>query len=181
VNAQDIETYLADLGAALGNLGVQQPLRILMVGGAYMLTQVGNRQVTKDIDILLEDIPDSSSSPLYLPFQAAARSVAAQHALPTNWINDVIGDALRNYGPTPQGTLWRSYGPLEVYVPDAEYILTLKILAGRGQDLLDAEAICQQIGVSTRDQAQRLVDTYITDSQAKQMSGVDATLAALFP
>lgn len=181
VNTQDIETYLADLGAALVSQGIQQPVRILMVGGAYMLTQIGNRQVTKDIDVLLEDIPDPSASPLYRPFQAAARAVATQHNLPTNWINDVIGDALRNYGPTPQGTLWRVYGPLEVYVPDAEYILALKILAGRAQDLLDAEAICQRLGVSTRAQAQQILDSYITDSQIQQVSGVDATLAALFP
>ncbi len=181
MNAQDIETYLADLGLALGNLGVQRPFRLLMVGGAYMLTQVGNRSATKDIDVLLEDIPDPSASPLYLPFQAATRVVAAQHTLPANWINDVIGDALRAYGPTPAGTLWRVYGPLEISIPTADYILALKILAGRAQDLLDAEAICQQLGVSTRAQAQGIVDAYITDSLVQQMSGVGATLGALFP
>lgn len=181
MNAQDIEAYLADLGLALGNLGVQRPFRVLMVGGAYMLTQIGNRPTTKDIDVLLEDIPDHSASPLYLPFQAATRAVAVQHTLPTNWINDVIGDALRAYGPTPTRTLWRVYGPLEVYVPNADYMLALKILAGRAQDLLDAEAICQQLGVSTRAQAQRMVDTYITASLIQQMSGVDTTLDALFP
>lgn len=181
MNAQDIETYLAELGLALGNLGVQQPIRVLMVGGAYMLTQVGNRQVTKDIDILLEDMPDPNVSPLYRPFLAATRAVAAQHALPTNWINDVIGDALRNYGPTPQGTLWRAYGPLEVYIPDAEYILALKILAGRRRDRADIRALCQQLGVSTRADAQRIIDTYITDQQIMGLNHVDSTLARLFP
>jgi hypothetical protein len=30
---QDIETYLAELGQTLQDLGVQQPVRILLVGG----------------------------------------------------------------------------------------------------------------------------------------------------
>ena len=181
MDAQDIETYLADLGVALGSQGVQRPFRILLVGGAYMLTQIGNRPATKDIDVLLQDVPDPSAWPLYRSFQAATRAVAAQHTLPANWINDVIGDALRDYGPIPQGTLWRVYGPLEVYVPDAAYILALKIVAGRAQDIQDARALCQQVGVSTRADAQHIVDTYITDQHIKRLHRVDKTLVQLFP
>ncbi len=58
MNAQDIEDYLAELGQELARLGIQAPFRILMVGGAYMLTQVGNRKTTRDIDVLLEDMLD---------------------------------------------------------------------------------------------------------------------------
>ncbi len=50
MQAQDIITYLAELGQELQNLGVQYPVRILLVGGAYMLTQVHNRPTTNDID-----------------------------------------------------------------------------------------------------------------------------------
>ena len=146
-----------------------------------MLTQVGNRPATKDIDILLTDLPDPSMSPLYHPFQAAVRAVAVRHALPPSWINDVIGDALRNYGPVPRGTLWRAYGPLDVYVSGADYVLALKVLAGRPQDMADARALCQQLGVSTRDEARRILDTYITDNQIKRTNVVEATLRQLFP
>lgn len=103
LNARDIEAYLAELGQELQHAGVAQPVRLLMVGGAYMLTQIGNRPSTKDVDVLLEDIPDPSASPLYLPLQSAVRAVAARHGLPLNWVNDVIGGALRNYGPPPDG------------------------------------------------------------------------------
>lgn len=128
MNARDVETYLADVGQELGRAGLPpHGLRILMIGGAYMLTQVGNRPATEDIDILLTDLPDPSASPLYRPFQSAVRAVALRYALPANWLNDVIGDALRNYGPVPQGTLWRSYGPLDVYIPNADYVLALEI------------------------------------------------------
>ncbi len=43
MHAQDIETYLAALGQALQDLRAQRPMRILLVGGAFMLTQVRNR------------------------------------------------------------------------------------------------------------------------------------------
>ncbi len=36
MQAQDIEHYLADLGQALAELGQQPPLRLLLVGGAFM-------------------------------------------------------------------------------------------------------------------------------------------------
>jgi hypothetical protein len=181
MTAQDIESYLAELGQELQAAGVTQPIRILMVGGAYMLTQLGNRATTKDIDVLLEDIPDPSVSSLYLPFQQAVRAVAARHGLAANWINDVIGDALRNYGPTPTGTPWRVYGPLEVLVPERAYILALKLLAHRTQDEADIRILCQELGIGKRDEARRILDTYITDDTMKQLSDVNAALDTLFP
>lgn len=181
MNAQEIETYLTDLGQALAQQGVHQPVRLLMVGGAYMVTQTGNRPATKDVDVLLVDIPDPAASPQYVPFQVAVRTVAAQHGLPANWLNDVIGDALRNYGPIPPGVLWRAFGPLEVSIPPADYIFALKVLAGRPDDLTDAQALGRQLGLLTRTQARRIVETYITDTQVLTTLGVDQTLATLFP
>ena len=37
MQARDIERYLAELGAELKQRGIKQPLRILIIGGAYML------------------------------------------------------------------------------------------------------------------------------------------------
>ena len=93
----------------------------------------------------------------------------------------MIGDALRNYRPTPTGTIWRVYGPLVVLVPERDYILALKLLAHRPQDEADIRVLCNELGVSTRDEARRILDTFITDDQIKQVSQVDAALALLFP
>jgi hypothetical protein len=79
--AQDIEIYLADLGQELLSLGVQQPIRILVVGGAFMLTQVRNRPSTQDVDVLLKDIADPSASPVYQTLKTAVRTVASRHQL----------------------------------------------------------------------------------------------------
>lgn len=181
MNAQEIEAYLAELGQELQNAGITQPIRLLMVGGAYMLTQIGNRSSTNDVDVLLEDVPDPRASPVYLPFQTAVRTVAVRQGLPVNWINDVIGDALRNYGPLPTTTVWRVYGPLEVRIPGREYILALKLLAHRADDQADILALCHDLGITSRSDARRILDTYITDDQIKQLNDVDTALAQLFP
>ncbi len=70
---------------------------------------------------------------------------------------------------------------LEVYVPPAEYILALKLLAGRQKDRDDIYALCQQLKIRTRKQAQRLVDRYILDKQIQQMNDLDDTLNLFFP
>jgi hypothetical protein len=153
MDAPEIEARLADLGQELQAAGVGQPIRILVVGGAYMLTQLHNRSSTRDVDVVLKDIDDPSTSPLYPAIQAAVRAVAQQHSLPATWLNDVISDALRAQGVVPEGSLWRVFGPLEVFMPEPEYILAFKLLAGRPQDMPDIQALNTQLGISSRVQA----------------------------
>ena len=179
--AQDIEAYLADLGRVLQQLRVQRPVRILMVGGAFMLTQVQNRPTTNDVDIVLRDIDDPMTSPLYQTFKAAVRAVANRNRIPVTWINDLIGDFLRNVSVLPEGVLWRQYSMLEVYIPEAEYMLALKLLAGRSKDRNDILALCQLLKVRTRPQAQQIVDRYIPNKQLQHLHDLDDTLNDVFP
>jgi hypothetical protein len=37
MQAQEIEHYLAELGAALQSQGITKPVRLLLIGGAYMM------------------------------------------------------------------------------------------------------------------------------------------------
>ena len=103
------------------------------------------------------------------------------HALPGNWLNDLIGDFLRGTGTAPEGTLWRTFALLEVYIPPSEYILALKLFAGRPKDRDDSIILCQQLQIRTRAQAQRLVDRYIPDTQLQLLNHLDETLDDLFP
>lgn len=84
---------------------MQHPVRVLLVGGAFMLTQVKNRQTTDDIDVLLIDVEDATISPLYHIFKTAVRAVARENKIPVTWLNDVIGDFLRDASNVPEGTL----------------------------------------------------------------------------
>lgn len=131
MQAEDIETYLADLGQELQRMGQQQPVRLLLVGGAFMLTQFHNRVATKDVDVLLKDVDDSTTSSLYQTFD--------------------------------------------------DYILALKLLAGRTKDRKDIQVLCQQLRIHSRQQAQQIVDRYIPDKQVQQLNKLDKKLAAAFP
>jgi hypothetical protein len=181
MQAQDIEHYLADLGQALAEMGQQHPLRLLLVGGAFMLTQLGSRRTTNDIDVVVKDMNDLTASSLSQILKSGARTVAMRNQIPVTWINDVIGDFLRDTSRIPQGTLWRTYGPLEVYVPEGAYILALKLLAGRPKDRGDIQDLCAQLHIQTRIQAQTIVDRYIPDKQVQQINDLERTLDTLFP
>lgn len=179
LSSQDVEYYLSELGAELQQRGTGV-IRVLMVGGAYMLTQTPNRAATKDVDVLLLDIDDPALSPDYPQLQSAVRAVASVHQLPTSWFNDVVGDALRMNGPIPSGTLWKSYDKLEIYIPPSDYMLALKLLAGRPQDVGDIRSLVQSLQVTSRAEAQQVLDRYI-DQGIQTANNASDTLDRLFP
>lgn len=180
MQAQEIEEYLAQLGQELGDRGVQQPVRMLLIGGAFMLLQVQNRLTTDDVDVVLKDIEDTSISLLYQQLNSAIQAIARRHGLKGNWLNDMMGDALRDNGDIPPGTLWRTYGVIELYLPPKEYILALKLMAGRTKDRADIRALCQLLNIHDRQQAQSLVDLYVPDKQLQELSDLDDTLEEFF-
>jgi len=49
---------------------------------------------------------------------------------------------------------------MDIYLPQADCMLALKLLSGRPRDEEDIAALCQQLNISTREQAQALVDRY---------------------
>ena len=51
MQSKDIEKYLAQLGQELADLHIQKPVRVLMIGGAYMLLQADMQRSTDDMDI----------------------------------------------------------------------------------------------------------------------------------
>ncbi len=92
-----------------------------------------------------------------------------------------MGDFLRGTGTAPEGTLWRTYGMLAVYVPPSDYILALKLFAGRPKDREDIASLCQLLQIQTRAQAQQLVDRSIPNKQVQQLNHLEDTLDEWFP
>ena len=81
----------------------------------------------------------------------------------------------------PRGKLWRRYGPLHVYAPPKQYILALKILAGRDQDLADCRILLPQTRIRTRRQAQRMLDRYLLpEAQQDEAKTIASSLDVLF-
>ena len=180
MQAQEIERYLVQLGQELVNMQVRQRVRILLIGGAFMLLQMQSRRTTDDIDVFLKDIEDTTVSPLYQQLSTAVRTIATRNHLRGNWFSDIMGESLRENGQVPVGTLWRTFGMLDVYLPPKDYILALKLMAGRQKDREDITALSKHLKIRTRQQAQMLVDRYIPNRQWQQLNDLDATLDDFF-
>lgn len=180
MEARDIERYLADLGAALKNRGVKKPLRMMLIGGAYMLVLENAPRSTEDIDIFW--LEADAFERMREVVSACMLEVARKHMLPPNWFNFLTQVILMQDIYIPDGTLWKRFGPLHIYIPPREYILALKITAGRPKDLDDCAILLPKTPIQTIEQARELLNTYILpEAQEEYAEQIEKSLDTLFP
>jgi Nucleotidyltransferase of unknown function (DUF6036) len=159
MEAEDIERYLAELGAELKNRGLKKPVRILLIGGAYMLLLANAPRSTKDIDIFWLD--EDGLQRAYAPLRESVQVIKQKHDLDADWLNYLAQMLMYDEVIVPDGKLWKRFGPLHVYAPPREYILALKIAAGRDKDLADCAILLSKTRIRTREQAQQVVERYL--------------------
>ncbi|MDA8066071.1 MAG: hypothetical protein M0031_11350 [Thermaerobacter sp.] len=146
----EVERYLRELAEELSARGREG--EILLVGGAAMLLSIGNREATRDLAAYLGENPSD--------IREAARAVAARHELPEDWLNDAVKGFF--FGTPPQ-ELWAEYPGLRVFVAKPEYVLAMKAVAGRPQDVQDLVALIQRLGLSSARQALDIVERYVPE------------------
>ena len=180
MQSQEIERYLAELGAALQSQGIKKPVRMLLIGGAYMMLLANAPRTTDDIDMFwVEEGEDFQKA--YLAVRDGVQTIASKYTLHLNWFNYLAQMLIYDKVIMPRGKLWRRYGPLHVYVPPKEYILALKILAGRDKDIADCRILLPQTHVRTRRQVQRMLNRYILpDAQKDEAETIQYSLDVLF-
>ncbi len=179
MEAEDIERYLTDLGAELKNRGLKKPVRVLLIGGAYMLLLAKATRSTKDIDIFWLD--EDGFQRAYAPLRESVQVIKQKHNLDADWLNYLAQMLMYDEVIVPDGKLWKRFGPLHVYAPASEYILALKITAGRQKDLDDCAILLLKTKIQTRQQAQQLLDRYILpDGQQKNAESIENALNRLF-
>ena len=180
MQVQEIEHYLAELGAALKNQGITKPVRMLLIGGAYMMLLANAPRTTDDIDIFwMEEGEDFQKARQAL--RDGVQAIASKYALPPNWFNYLTQMLIYDKIIMPRGKLWKRYGPLQVYAPPKEYIFALKVLAGRDQDLADCRILLPQTRIRTRKQAQRVLDRYLlSEAQQEEAETIASSLDVLF-
>lgn len=180
VKAEDIEKYLSQLGQELLKRGVQEPIHLLLIGGAYMLLLTNTPRNTDDIDIFWLEEEEGLQRALR-PLQEGVNAVAEANQIDPNWLNYMTQLLMYDLVIVPDGTLWKTYGPLHIYAPPQEYILALKIFAGREKDIEDCKILLQQGTITSRQQAQALLDRYILpDAQQNNSEIIERTLNTLF-
>jgi hypothetical protein len=179
MEAEEIESYLTELGSELQARGVKKPVRILLIGGAYMLLLAYAPRSTKDIDMFWLD--EDGLERAYTPLRESVQAITQKHTLDTGWFN-YLAQMLTNHEViVPRGKLWKRFGPLHVYAPEVEYILALKITAGRQKDLDDCAILLPKTKIQTRKQAQQVLDRYILPSgQQKNAERIENALNRLF-
>jgi hypothetical protein len=182
MNSSEIEKYLQALGDELATRGVQKPVRVMVVGGVFMLINIRNRRATADVDIVLMDIESMSYLPLSdraKQFRAAVWAVAKKMKLPRNWMNDDSSLFVTSFLSDTDARLWKRFNKLEVFFPSKEAVFAMKIIAFRDKDQGDIEALCKQLRVFTRAQAQAIMDRYVTEVGQRE-NLVARTLDRLF-
>ncbi len=185
---ETIDLLFEALGAELARRGFQR-VRLLIVGGVFMLLEVGNRPSTQDVDAIFMDLPTATQ--LHPPpetqlFLEAVKAVGSTFQMPPkqqqHWLNDDAALFVQDlvFGPPPPARLWKTFHDvLEVYLPSKEAILVSKLMAFREKDRRDVEALCTLLHIETREQAQLLVDRFV-ELKWQQEHRLNETLDDLF-
>jgi hypothetical protein len=157
-------------------------VQLVIFGGVFMMVQVQNRNSTRDVDVHLLNIPSMTDAPLAREtkkFQTALQVVAKVHRIKKTWLNDDGSMFYTGFAPNAQAHLWKRFNKLEVYLPEMDVILVLKLMGYRRKDQKDIAALCRRLGVHTRKQAQSLINDYVSGRwQTEYM--VEKTLIELF-
>lgn len=172
MQVQDVEHYLALLDQALVDLGVQTPVSVILLGGAYILITLNSRRMTQDIDVLAligGEADHATGLPLAVALYQATQIVAQKQQLDPHWLNTIRAAALQPPGIPVRRILWKQYMLLYVYLPEQAYVLVQKLCINRRKDRQDILALFQALGIKTRAQAQELVDRYVTPEEQQQL------------
>ena len=164
MNNSQIEQYLGFLGQKLAD--IQMKASIILLGGALMVTQIGNRKATQDIDVVIA----TNDRRTYEAVQQAIALVAKEKNLPPAWLNDDVTIVVDQIGKPKAPKHWKTFDTLAIYVPEFEYILALKLFSGRPQDDRDILALAQRLALTTKTQAWSIVNRYIPDTQFRLRS-----------
>ena len=151
MTTDDIRRNFELLGQELVGRGVTG--EIVMAGGAVMLLVIRNRDTTRDVDAYFATNPQE--------IRAAAAVVARKEGLPPHWLNDGVKGFFYSQPPT---SLWAEYPGLRLYTVDPDYLLAMKVLAARPQDVGDITALVDYIGLSSAPDILAVVQRYIPAS-----------------
>ncbi len=108
MEAEDIERYLAELGTELKNRGLKKPVRVLLIGGAYMLLLANAARSTKDIDIFWLD--EDGLQRAYAPLRESVQVIKQKHDLDADWLNYLAQMLMYDEVIVPDGKLWKRFG-----------------------------------------------------------------------
>ena len=155
-NRGEISELLTALADRLETRGVKATL--LIVGGAAISIEYGERPATRDIDAGIAPAA---------PVIAVAHEIAEERGLPSDWLNDKVKMFLPHDGV--RETEWKeiiSRKQVSIRVAPADVLLAMKLRAGRGRrDSPDIELLLDVCKVRSAEEAEEIFDRYYPNEE----------------
>lgn len=152
LSKDELVAALRRLGETASERGLE--IDLVLVGGAAMLLRFGNREATKDVDVVVR-----------APAVAIVRELATRVAEERGWPDDWLNDAAKGYVGIP------SEGPVLLDCPgivaravSVEQMLGMKLGAWRDDlDISDSRLLLRECRAGrVRDELWRVVEPFVT-------------------
>ena len=193
MNKDELEGLLQELDVELMNaFPGPERIHILVVGGACLLFTGVTDRPTRDVDVIITDLFGTGSACMAVNPNKDARKVwriigdiGKSHGLrgTDRWfLNDDCAPFLAELGDIPAAHVWKQCVKLVIMIPDdLSYILACKLIAARpDKDLGDIAALRKLLHVSTREQAQAVVDRFFPDRDLQDLYDLPNNLDRIF-
>lgn len=142
--------------------------RLYVIGGACMALAYGRGRSTEDIDARI----DTGHGAL----TEAVREIARERGLPPGWLNEQATSAIPRGPDRRARTLYES-PYLVVTGASAEYLLAMKLEAGRDKDVEDIAYLLDRLKIEHSDEALAIHEAALPDSERRAQAR--ALLSAL--
>jgi len=147
MTAEEITKYLTELNDELRLMDIKG--EVSLYGGAVMCLAFKARPATKDVDAIFEPVKE---------IRNASHRIAERHGLELDWLNLAVKMFVVNH---PRQVLF-DLSNLKVTIPEADYLLAMKMLALRAEteDENDAEFLIERLGLKNREAVLAIVSDY---------------------
>ena len=132
--------------------------KIYVIGGACMALAYGRGRSTEDVDARI----DTGHGAL----AEAARDIARERGLPESWLNEQATSAIPRARDHRAQTLYESPN-LVVTGASAEYLLAMKLEAGRDKDVEDIVYLLERLEIKESDDALGVHERVLPDSRRR--------------
>jgi hypothetical protein len=168
LSVDDLHSALTDLGARAFARG--KSIELAVYGGSALMLASNFRIASEDVDAVA-----ATDQGL---IDQLARQIAAERGWSSDWLNDGVRTYL---SPNVDGlgqhhVLFRTYPNeqtpgLRVFVPTAEYLLAMKLMAmridpaGGGRDLGDILQLMQVVGIKEKKELQSFAEAFYPEAR----------------
>lgn len=154
MKSEEIKQYLHELNDELAILEVKG--EVCLYGGAVMCLVFKSRPATKDVDAVFEPIK-------YI--RGAINRIAERNNLPQDWLNFGV----KMFVVQHEREVLFDLSNLKVFVPTADYLLAMKVLAARADtfDTDDIRFLCSHLKLNSVESVINIVQNYYPNKQIK--------------